>query len=128
MKKNTRFIRINEEMRREISNIIREELKDPSIPEMTTVTEVDVTRDLKYAKVYVSVFAEKEKQQEALEGLKRAKGFIRREVAVRLNLRNTPELLFVLDTSIEYALNMSKIMNDISVKTENQNEKGDQTE
>lgn len=125
MKKNTRFVRINEEVRREISNIIREELKDPSIPEMTSVTEVDVTRDLKYAKVYISVFAEKEKQQEALDGLKRAKGFIRREVASRLNLRNTPELLFVLDTSIEYAVHMSKIINDISTPSDEQEKKGD---
>lgn len=125
MKKNTRFIRINEEVRREISNIIREELKDPSIPEMTSVTEVDVTRDLKYAKVYISVFADKEKQQEALEGLKRAKGFIRREVASRLNLRNTPELLFVLDTSIEYAVHMTKIINDISTPSNESEKKGD---
>lgn len=127
MKKNTRQTRINEEVRKELSIIIRDEIKDPSVPEMTSVTAVDVTNDLKYAKIYISVYGKKEVQEAALEALKKAKGFIRKEIAHRLNLRYTPELIFQLDTSIEYAIHMSKLIQEVAPNLDKK-QKGDEEE
>ena len=94
--------RINGEVQKELSRIIRMELKDPRINPMTSVTDVMVTQDLKYCKAYISVLGDAESGAETLKGLEQASGFIRRELARTINLRNTPELTFVLDTSIEY--------------------------
>lgn len=108
-----RLTRINEEMRREISEIVRAEIKDPSIDGvMISVVAVETTNDLKTAKVYISVLQENKKQV-ALEALTKAQGFIRREIARRINLRNTPELLFRLDESIEKGMQMSKMISDV---------------
>ena len=100
--------RINGEVQKEISRIIREELKDPRIPAMTSVTDVQVTGDLKFAKVYISMLAGKEEKQAGMEGIKRATSFIRSRLAANVNFSNTPELNFVLDESIEYGVEMSK--------------------
>lgn len=111
-----RLIRINEEMRREISEVIRTEIKDPAVQDvMISVVAVDTTNDLKTAKVYISVLQDN-KKQEALVGLQKAQGFIRREIARRINLRNTPELIFKLDESIERGIEMSKLINDVMAK------------
>ncbi|MBE6021775.1 MAG: 30S ribosome-binding factor RbfA [Cellulosilyticum sp.] len=111
-----RLTRINEEMRREISEIIRTEIKDPAVQDvMISVVAVDTTNDLKTAKVYISVLQDS-KKQEALAGLQKAQGFIRKEIARRINLRNTPELLFRLDESIERGIEMSKLINDVMAK------------
>ncbi len=108
-----RLTRINEEMRREISEIVRAEIKDPNIDGvMISVVAVETTNDLKIAKVYISVLQENKKQA-ALEALTKAKGFIRKEIARRINLRNTPELLFKLDESIEKGMQMSKMIADV---------------
>ncbi len=107
-----RIYRISEEIKREVSNIIQNELKDPRIPEFVSVLSVDTTRDLRYAKVYVSVYGDEEEKEKAMEGLKNAAGFIRREIGQRIKLRYTPELLFELDNSIEYGIYINKLINE----------------
>lgn len=104
--------RISEEVKREISSIIRNELKDPRLPEMISITAANVTRDLRTAKVFVSVLGTEEEKKNAIIGLKSAAGFIRREIGQRLKLRYTPELLFELDNSIERGVYITKLIND----------------
>ena len=114
MRKNSvKNARINEAVREELSSIIRN-LKDPRIAPMTSVTSAIVATDLKTCKVYISVLGSEEEQQETMRGLKSAEGFIRRELARGLNLRNTPELTFVLDRSIERGIRMSKLIDEVS--------------
>lgn len=108
-----RIDKINEEVRREMCTVIRE-LKDTRIPMMTSVVAVNVTRDLRYAKVYVSVMGDAEVQKQAIEGLKSAAGFVRREIGHRLKLRYAPEILFELDHSIEQGAHINSIINDIN--------------
>lgn len=104
--------RISEEMRKEVSAIIQNELKDPRLPKMISVTTADVTRDLRYARIYISVLGTEEEKKSAISGLKSAAGFIRREIGHRLQLRYTPELLFELDDSIERGVYITKLIND----------------
>lgn len=106
-KNQNRGVRINEAVREEMCMILRD-LKDPRVDLMTSVVKTDTTRDLKYCKIYVSVLGDEEKKSEVQEALKSASGFIRRELARRLNLRNTPELSFILDDSIEYSIHMEE--------------------
>ena len=108
--KNTR---INGEVLKELSKIISYGIKDPRISPMTSVTSVNVTPDLKECKVYISVFGDEEAKQSTREGLKSANGYIRKQLAAGINLRNTPELTFYLDESIEYAINMSKKIDEV---------------
>ena len=113
MRKNSiKNTRINGEVKRELSNIIRE-LKDPRVGIMTSVTAVEVTPDLKYCKAYISVLGDDETKAETLAGLKSAAGFIRRELARTVNLRNTPEIKFIMDEYIEYGMRMSKLIDDV---------------
>ncbi len=116
MRKNSiKNTRINMEVQRELSEIIRTEVKDPRLSKaMTTVVAVEVSPDLKYCKAFISVLGNEEGCQSVLEGLKSAVGYIRRELARRVNLRNTPELQFVLDQSIEYGVNMSRLIDDVT--------------
>ena len=102
------------EVQRELSEIIRTEIKDPRIHPMTTVVAVDVTPDLKYCKAYVSVLGDEEAAKATLQGLKSAVGYVRRELARRVNLRNTPEITFVLDQSIEYGVHMSHLNDEVT--------------
>lgn len=108
-----RISKINEEVRRELSNIVRE-LKDTRIPMMTSIVAVRVTNDLSYAKVYVSVMGDEGVQKKAIEGLKSASGFVRREIGRRLQLRHTPEFIFELDHSIEQGAYINKLIHDIN--------------
>ena len=108
-----RVERVKEEMKRELSAIIRE-LKDPRISQMTSVVAADVTKDLKYAKVYVSVMGSEEEKQNTLKALKSATGYIKKEIASRLNLRIVPEPSFVLDTSIDYGMHINELLNKIN--------------
>ena len=108
-----RISKINEEVRRELSNIVRE-LKDSRIPMMTSIVAVRVTNDLSYAKVYVSVMGDEGVQKKAIEGLKSASGFVRREIGRRLQLRHTPEFIFELDHSIEQGAYVNKLIHDIN--------------
>ena len=116
MRKNSiKNTRINMEVQRELSDIIRTEIKDPRVTRaMTSIVSVEVTPDLKYCKVYVSVLGNAEAAQAAIAGLKSAVGYIRRELAHRINLRKTPELLFVLDQSIEYGVHMSRLIDQVT--------------
>ena len=100
--------RINGEVQKELSRIIREEIKDPRLPKMTSVTRVSVTGDLKFAKAYISILGDAEQKEAGIKTLKRAAPYIRSLLAKNVNLRNTPELTFVLDESIEYGVEMSR--------------------
>lgn len=103
------------EVQRELSEIIRTEIKDPRVNSaMVTVVSVEVTPDLKYCKAYISVLGDQEKAEAAITGLKSAVGYIRRELAHRVNLRNTPEITFVPDQSIEYGVNMSRLIDEVT--------------
>lgn len=117
MRKNSvKNTRINSEVQKELSVIIREDIKDPRIHFLTSVTDVQVAPDLKTCKAYISVMGEEEEQQDTLAGLKSAEGYIRRELAHRVNLRNTPEITFILDDSIAYGAAMSRKIADLHVE------------
>lgn len=105
-----RIDKINEEVKRELSGVIRE-LKDSRIPMMTSVVAVNVTNDLRYAKVYVSVMGDEETKKKAIQGLKSAAGFVRREMGRRVQMRQTPEFLFELDNSIEHGAYINELLN-----------------
>lgn len=105
--------RINQEVKRELSRIIEMELHDPRIKPMTTVVDVEVAPDLKTSKVYISVLGNDEDKQSTIEGLSSAAPYIRSLLAKNINLRNTPELKFILDQSIEYGVNISRKIDDI---------------
>ncbi|MGL4362293.1 MAG: 30S ribosome-binding factor RbfA [Cellulosilyticaceae bacterium] len=110
---NQRIVKINEAIRKEVSEIVRSEIKDPKVSEaMISVVDVETTTDLKTAKVYISVLQEN-KKQDVIAGLKAASGYIRREVAKRVNLRNTPEFIFKLDESIEKGMKMSQMIDSV---------------
>lgn len=111
-KNNNRFNRINEELKKEMSHIINYELKNPNVTGLISVTKASVTPDLKYAKVYVSILNSKS-VKETLAGLKKSSGFFRSEIAKRINLRVTPEIIFELDDSIEYGSKIDSILKDI---------------
>ena len=123
MRKNSiKNTRVNGEVQRELSNIIRGEIKDPRINPMTSVVAVEVAPDLKTCKAWISVLGDEKSQQDTLAGLKSAEGFIRRELARSINLRNTPEIRFVLDQSIEYGVNMSMLIDDVNRHSEKKEE------
>ncbi|MBR6148452.1 MAG: 30S ribosome-binding factor RbfA [Lachnospiraceae bacterium] len=114
MRKNSiKNTRINGEVQKVLAEVIRGEIKDPRIPEFTSIVSVEVAPDLKNCKAYVSVLGDDEKAAEALEGLKSASGFIRNRLAKELNLRNTPDLHFYLDQSIAYGVDMSKKIDEV---------------
>ena len=116
MRKNSiKNTRINAEVQRELSEIIRTEVKDPRLAAaMVSVVSVEVTPDLKYCKAYISVLGNQEAKEATIRGLNSAEGYIRRQLARNLNLRNTPEIRFILDESIEYGVNMSKLIDDVA--------------
>ena len=109
MRKNSiKNTRVNAEVQRELSNILRAGIKDPRVAPMTSVVAVEVAPDLKTCKAYISVLGDKKEKEDTIQGLKNAAGYARRCLAQSLNLRNTPELRFILDESIEYGIEMSK--------------------
>ena len=115
MRKNSiKNTRINSEVQRELSSIISREIKDPRIHPMTPVVSVEVTPDLKYCKAYISVLGSEEAGKDTIKGLKSAEGFIRTQLAKKVNLRNTPQIFFVLDQSIEYGVRMSKLIDEVT--------------
>ena len=119
MRKNSiKNTRINGEVQRELANIIRGGIKDPRISPLTSVVAVEVAPDLKTCKAYISVLGDSEAQKATLAGLKSAEGYIRRELAHTVNLRNTAEIRFILDQSIEYGVHMSKIIDEVTAKDE----------
>lgn len=119
MRKNSiKNTRINGEVQRELSVIIRSEIKDPRIHMMTSVTQVEVAPDLKTCKAFISVLGDAEEKKNTLAGLRSAEGYIRRLLARNLNLRNTPEIHFILDDSIEYGVHMSHLIDEVQKETE----------
>ena len=125
MRKNSiKNTRINMEVQRELSQIIRSEIKDPRIHPLTSVVAVEVTPDLKYCKAYISVLGDEEAGKATIEGPRSAASFVRRELAHRVNLRNTPEIKFILDQSIEYGVNMSKLIDEVTKDLHDDEEEG----
>lgn len=121
MRKNSiKNTRINGEVQKELSNIIRGGIKDPRIHPMTSVVSVDVTPDLKQCKAYISVLGDEDAQERTLAGLKSAEGYIRRQLAKNINLRNTPQITFVMDQSIAYGVRMSKLIDDVNVNIQSE--------
>ena len=110
-----RIDRVSEEVKRELASIIRD-LKDPRLPSMISVVNVNVTKDFKFAKAYISILGTEEEKSAGIEALKSAAGFIRREIGHRIKLRFTPQFSFVLDTTIEYGAHISKVLADIERK------------
>lgn len=108
-----RIGRINEEVYRELCVLIRE-LKDPRISTMVTVMHVEVTNDLRWCKVYVSIFDESARK-DVMRGLKSAAGFLRRELSSRVRLRSTPELVFVVDDSIKKGARIQTLLNQLNI-------------
>ncbi len=122
MRKNSiKNTRINGEVQKELSVIIQNEIKDPRIAPMTSVVAVEVAPDLKTCKAYISVLGNEEAAQNTLAGLKSAEGYIRRQLARTVNLRNTPEIRFILDQSIAYGVTMTKLIDDVR-RTERRDE------
>lgn len=118
MRKNSiKNTRVNGEVKKELSILINREIKDPRINPMTSVLAVEVAPDLKTAKVYISVMGDEESKMDTLKGLKSAASFMRSQLAKTLNLRNTPVLIFILDNSIEYGVNMSKLIDEVNSKS-----------
>lgn len=107
-----RVNRVAEQMKKEMSDIIEHRLKDPRVG-FVTVTGVDVTGDLQDATVYISVLGDEEKKAATLEGLNKARGFIRTEIGKRIRLRKTPEIQFKFDQSIEYGSHIDHLLNDL---------------
>ncbi|MBQ8138796.1 MAG: 30S ribosome-binding factor RbfA [Lachnospiraceae bacterium] len=130
MRKNSiKNTRVNGEVQKELSVIIRDEIKDPRISPWTSVVDVQVAPDLKTCKVWISVLGSEEDRDNTAKGLKSAAPYIRRELAHRLNLRNTPEINFVMDQSIEYGVNMTHKIDEVIAKDENAaKERGDESD
>lgn len=115
MRKNSiKNTRVNGEVQKVLAEIIRGEMKDPRISPLTSVVAVEVSPDLKTCKAWISVLGGEKEQQETLAGLKSAEGFIRNQLAKTVNLRNTPEIHFVMDQSIAYGVDMSKKIEEIN--------------
>ena len=115
MRKNSiKNTRVNAEVQRELSNILRAGIKDPRVAPMTSVVAVEVAPDLKTCKAYISVLGDETAQQDTIRGLQSAEGYIRRELARTINMRNTPEIRFIVDQSIEYGVNISKKIDEVT--------------
>ena len=115
MRKNSiKNTRVNAEVQRELSNIIRGGIKDPRVAPMTSVVSVEVAPDLKTCKAYISVLGDEKAQQDTIKGLQSAERYIRRELARTINMRNTPEIKFIVDQSIEYGVNISHKIDEVT--------------
>lgn len=115
MRKNSvKNTRVNGEVMRVLAEVIRSEIKDPRINPMTSVVAVEVAPDLKTCKAWISVLGNEESQKDTLAGLKSAEGYIRNQLARKINLRNTPEIRFIIDQYIEYGVNMSRMIDEVN--------------
>ncbi len=114
MRKNSmKNTRINGEVQRVLAEVIRGEIKDPRISPLTSVIAVEVAPDLKTCKAWISVYGDEQAKKDTLAGLKSAEGYIKNQLAKRINLRNTPEIQFIVDESIAYGVRMSKLIDDV---------------
>lgn len=123
--KYSRSSRISEEIRKIISSLIMNELKDPRISNLTSVTHVDTTNDLRYAYIYISVYNDEKKAQETIDGLNKAKGFIRKEIGKNIKLRYIPEPIFKLDDSIKQGIYMSDLITKVNKNNESREDNND---
>ena len=115
MRKNSiKNTRVNAEVQRELSIILQNGIKDPRVAPMTSVVAVEVAPDLKTCKAYISVLGDEKAQQDTINGLQSAEGYIRRELARTVNMRNTPEITFIMDQSIEYGVNISRKIDEVT--------------
>lgn len=115
MRKNSmKNTRINGEVQKVLAEIIRGDIKDPRISPLTSVVSVEVAPDLKTCKAWISVYGDEDAEKATLAGLKSAEGFIRKELARKVNLRNTPEIQFIVDQSIAYGVRMSKLIDEVN--------------
>lgn len=119
-----RLGRISEEIKKIVSNLMRNELKDPRISSMASINKVEVTKDLRIAKIYVTVLGNESEQKNTIIGLERAKGFIRREMGKELGIRYTPQPIFLLDKSIEHGIYISELIDKIN-KQENRSKENE---
>ena len=127
MRKNSmKNTRINGEVQKELAEIIRGEIKDPRISPLTSVISVEVAPDLKPCKAWISVYGDDRVAEDTLAGLRSAEGYIRRELARRINLRNTPEIRFIVDQSIAYGVKMSRLIDEVA-KSDAQKEDRNET-
>jgi len=117
----SRTDRISEEIKKELGSIIQHELKDPRLPDFTSVVSVSVSKDLRHAKIRISVLGDETQKKNAIEGLTSASGFVRKELGRRIKIRYIPELHFELDNSIEHGVYISRLINEV-VKNENPEE------
>ena len=106
--------RINDEVQRALASIIRDDIKDPRISELLSVVQVEVAPDLKTCRAWISVYGSREDSERTLEGLESASGMIRSSLARRVNLRNTPEIRFIMDDSIAYGVEMSHRIDEVT--------------
>ena len=114
MRKNSmKNTRINGEVQRVLAEVIRGEIKDPRISPLTSVIAVEVAPDLKTCKAWISVYGDEQVKKDTLAGLKSAEGYIKNQLAKQINLRNTPEIHFIVDESIAYGVRMSKLIDDV---------------
>ncbi|WP_422486798.1 30S ribosome-binding factor RbfA [Gudongella sp. DL1XJH-153] len=121
-----RINRISEEVRKVVSDLIQNEIKDPRISGMPSVNKVSVTKDLRFAKIYISVLGSEEDKASTIEGLQSAKGFVRKEIGNRIDLRHVPEPLFELDESIEQALYLTKLIEEVNRNTREASDNDDE--
>ncbi len=119
-----RIDRISEQVRREVDHIIREQLSDPRIQGTYSVTRAEVTRDLRYAKIYVSIL-EKENRAPMMQALKKAAGFVRHELGQSMIIRYAPEILFELDNNIEYGIHIASVLKQVRPEEETDEQQGD---
>lgn len=110
----TRKARVDEEVKRAVSEIIASDVKDDRLSPMTSVTAAEVTTDLKYAKIYISVFGSEKEAAKTMDALQHAAGFIRSQLAKKISLRRAPELIFALDNSVENGLHIASLLAEVS--------------
>lgn len=118
----SRSERVAEEIKKAVSHIINNEIKDPRVSGLISVTKVEMTKDLRHAKIFLSIYGEESEKQKVFEGLKNAEGFIRKELAHRVRMKFFPEISFKIDESIEYGIHIYKLLEEVQKQEDNGNE------
>lgn len=121
-----RIRRVAEQIKKDVSAIIASEIKDPRVAGLTSITDVELTKDLRYASIYVSIFGTEAEKEETLQTLIRASGFIRSEIGRRIRLRYTPEISFYLDNSLEYGAHIERVIRSLKEETGDEDERSEQ--
>jgi ribosome-binding factor A len=121
-----RIRRVAEQMKKDISIIIASEIKDPRVAGLTSITDVELSKDLRYASIYVSIFGSEAEKEETLQTLIRASGFIRSEIGRRIRLRYIPEINFYMDNSLEYGAHIERVIRSLKEETGGEDERSEQ--